>query len=267
MKKKLNQAEIALEQQVDVLTTADAVMVLEEGILSPMLERFVEMDHQFRDEEVTVPAFGEMGVEAKMEKIPPIQFGRRYQFLWYGVEAAKNAQQIQQQIAGINVLRGIPPQLYQGYKLNLVPALTNFVESAFGPRLAPLIFQDIRHQISVDPKKENEWLSQGIQVSVHAMDNHQQHHQVHQEGMAASGGDQSGRFREHIFMHEMAMMEAMQAQQQGGQPGAPGGAGPGQPGQPKPGASPGQPRGGQNPPGAIHQDQMHQPGIMPRRAG
>lgn len=267
MKKKLNQAEIALEQQVDVLTTADAVMVLEEGILSPMLERFVEMDHQFRDEEVTVPAFGEMGVEAKMEKIPPIQFGRRYQFLWYGVEAAKNAQQIQQQIAGINVLRGIPPQLYQGYKLNLVPALTNFVESAFGPRLAPLIFQDIRHQISVDPKKENEWLSQGIQVSVHAMDNHQQHHQVHTEGMQGSGGDQSGRFREHIFMHEMAMMEAMQAQQQGGQPGAPGGAGPGQPGQPRPGASPGQPRGGQNPPGAIHQDQMHQPGIMPRRAG
>lgn len=269
-KKKMNQAEIAIEQQVDLLTTADAVMVLEEGVLSPMLERFVEMDHQFRDEDVTVPAFGEMGVEAKMEKIPPIQFGRRYQFLWYGVEAAKNAQQIQQQIAGINVLRGIPPQLYQGYKLNLVPALTNFVESAFGPRLAPLIFEDIRHQISVDPKKENQWLSQGIQVSVHAMDNHQQHMAVHAEGLQQSGGDPTGRFREHLLMHQMAMMEAQQAQQgqqPGGQPGAPGGSGPGQPGQPRPGASPGQPRGGQNPPGAVHQDQMHQPGVMPRRAG
>lgn len=268
VKKKLNQAEIAVEQQVDLLTTADAVSVLEEGILTPLLERFIELDHQFRDEDITVPAFGDMGVEARMEKIPPVQFDRRYHFMWYGVEAARNAQQIQQQIAGINVLRGIPPQLYQGYRLNIVPAITYFVENAFGPRLAPLIFEDIRKQISQDPKKENEWLSGGVDVAVHLMDNHQEHIQVHSELLQGGpGADQSGVIQAHIMKHKMAMQEQMQ-QQQGGQPGAPGGAGPGQPGQPRQGAQPGPQRpGGQNPPGAVHQDQMHQPGVMPRRGG
>lgn len=272
VKKKLNQAEIALEQQVDLLTTADAVSVLEEGILTPLLERFIELDHQFRDEDITVPAFGDMGVEARMEKIPPIQFDRRYHFMWYGVEAARNAQQTQQQIAGINVLRGIPPQMYQGYRLNIVPAITYFVESTFGPRLAPLIFEDIRKQISQDPHKENEWLSQGIDVAVRLMDNHMQHIQVHQQLLqeGGEGADRSGAIRVHIFKHQMAMQDMMNQQQQQGQPGAPGGAGkglPGQSGPPRIGAQPGQPRGGQNPPGAIHADQMHGPGIMPRRAG
>ena len=268
-RKKLNQAEIALEQQVDLLTTADAVSILEQDILSPMLERFIELDHQFRDEELTVPSFGEMGVEARMERIPPIQFGRRYQFLWYGVEAAKNAQQVQQQIAGINVLRGIPPQMYKGFELNLVPVLVNFIENTFGPRLAPLVFKDVRKQLSADPQQENQWLTQGLEVSVHAMDNHQQHLQVHMEGIQKNG-DPSGRARMHMFYHQQAIQEAMMAQMgpPPGQPGAPGGAGPGMPGQPpRVGAQPGQVRGGQNPPGAVHQDQMHGPGVMPRRAG
>ena len=58
-----------------------------------------------------------------------------------------NAQQIQQMIAGVNVIRGIPPQMYQGYRLNLVPAITHFMEVTFGPRLAPLIFEDLKDQL------------------------------------------------------------------------------------------------------------------------
>src|SRR5580658_792388 len=60
---KLSQAEIAQEQQIDILNTADAVTVIEQGILTPLLELFVEMDHQYRDEAITVKQFGQMGVE------------------------------------------------------------------------------------------------------------------------------------------------------------------------------------------------------------
>ena len=45
---KRNQAEIALEQQVDILTTADAVTVLEESVFTEIIERFAELDAQFR---------------------------------------------------------------------------------------------------------------------------------------------------------------------------------------------------------------------------
>ena len=33
------------EQQIDILTTADAITIVEEGILTPMLARFIEMYH------------------------------------------------------------------------------------------------------------------------------------------------------------------------------------------------------------------------------
>src|SRR6516165_1948708 len=98
-----NQAMVAQEQQIDILNTADAVTVLEEGILTPMLDLFIELDHQFRDDEITVRAFGEMGLRAGMERIPPVQMDRRYQFRWFGVEAARSAQQVQQGIAAMNV--------------------------------------------------------------------------------------------------------------------------------------------------------------------
>src|SRR5206468_9305409 len=99
-----NQAEIALEQSVDLLTTAEACTVLEEGILTPVVgERFVEYDHQFRDEAVTVRAFGEMGLTAKMEQIEPIQLNNRLEFTWFGVEQARSAQAMQQQVAFLNV--------------------------------------------------------------------------------------------------------------------------------------------------------------------
>ena len=60
---------------------------------------------------------------------------------------------------------------------------------------------------------------------------------------------------------ELAQAQAMQPK---GQPGGPGGAGPGVAGGPRPGAQPAPQRPAQQPPGAIHRDQM--PLAMPRRA-
>jgi hypothetical protein len=111
-KKKQSQAEVANEQQVDILTTADSVTVLENSILTPMVARFLELDHQYRDDVVTVRQYGQLGKQAEMQRIEPIQFNRRYQFRWYGVEAARTTQQVQQQIAALNVIRGIPAQFY-----------------------------------------------------------------------------------------------------------------------------------------------------------
>ena len=268
-KKKLNQAETAQEQQVDILTTSDAATVLEDGVLSPMLARWVEMDHQFRDEDITVAQYGVLGVRAKMERIEPLQFNRRWQFEWLGVKGSRSQQMMQQKIAGLNVLRGLPPQLYEGHKMNFVPLVTQIVEDMFGPELAPLVFEDMRSQLSQDPEQENELMLQGLDMPVHPLDNHQQHMQVHIRAMQESGGDPSGAIRIHLMKHQqlMAQAAAQAAQQQQGQPGAPGGAGPGVAGQPRPGATPMPPRGGQAPPGAIHADQMRDPSMMPRRAG
>lgn len=268
-KKKLNQAEISAERAIDALTTADAATVLENGVLTPMLARWIEMDHQFRDEDVTVQQYGVMGVRARMERIKPLQFHRRWQFEWMGVKGARTAQMLQQKIAGLNVLRGIPPQLYEGHKLNLVPLITQMVEDMFGPELAPLIFEDMRSQLSQDPEQENEMMLQGLDMPVHPLDNHQEHMQAHIRAMQESGGDPSGSIRVHLLQHQQMMAQAMaaQAQHMQGGVGAPGGAGPGVAGQPRPGAVPMAPRGGQNPPGAIHADRMRDPSAMPRRAG
>lgn len=276
---KRNQAEIAQEQQVDLLSTADAVTVLEDGILTPMIVRFMELDHQYRDEELTVRQFGEMGLRANMEKVPPVQFDRRYEFRWFGVEAARNAQQIQQQIAMTNVLRGIPPQQYEGYKLNLVPLITQLVENTFGPRLAPLIFQNQVDQMPVPIEQENMLLTEGFEVPVHPMDDDQAHIQAHMQLLKQmemqGGGKNQKKIQTHIFNHMQQAQRKQQAQMQppGGMPGVPGGMpgqpppqGPGVAGTPRIGAQPGQPRM-QGPPGQINQDQMQDPSVMPRKVG
>ena len=185
-KKKPSQAEIANEQQVDILTTADAVTVLEEEIFTPALAFMLELDHQFRDNDLIVRQYGEMGARANMQAIPPTQMDKRYQFRWFGVEAARNAQQIQQQIAGLNILRGMPPELYQGYRLDLAPAIAQLVENTFGPRLAPLIFKDARMELTMDPNEENMLLLEGIMMPVHMMDNHQQHLMAHMQAHGVS---------------------------------------------------------------------------------
>lgn len=251
--KKPSQAEVANEQQVDILTTADAVSVIEEGILTPMLHRMLEMDHQFREKDITIFQHGSMGIQAGMERVAPTKLNTKHYIKWFGVEAARNAQQIQQQIAAANVLRGIPPQLYEGYKLNLTPLIVQLVENAFGPNLAPLVFQDMSKSLTMDPWMENDMMMQGEDLMVHPLDNLQQHLEAHMEALQASG-DPHGTIMPHIMRHRIAA--AQMPPQPEGMPGTPGGAGPGMPGMPRMGAQPGMATGGQSPPGMISADNM-----------
>jgi hypothetical protein len=267
-KQKQNQAEIANEQQVDLLTTADAVTVLEEEILSPLLQRFADYDHQFRDEGLMIRTFGPIGQKAAMENIEPEQSDKRYSFRWFGVEAARNAAQMQQQIAGINVMKEIPPQLYGGFRLDLSPMLVQMAENLFGPRLAPLIFKPLTDP-SVDPMTENDMMEHGFVVNVHPSDNDQEHMQAHIQVMQASG-DPHGTFRKHLMEHQVQMMskaQDVQKQQQGGGPPQQGSGG-GNGGQaPASGAQPGMPSNMKMPPGAIPQDSMAKAGapVAPRK--
>jgi hypothetical protein len=260
--KKPNQAQIANEQQVDILTTADAVTSIEGEILTPMLQWFVWLDHQFRDEDMLIPSFGELGVQIEMEKIEPVQMDRRFEFRWFGVEAARNMQQIQMQMAGMNMLRGIDPKLYPGYRLQMAPLISNFVENTFGARLAPRIFTDIRKELSLDPEFENKILEASMPVAVRPMDNDQEHLQVHMKAFQEHG-DLSGFLREHMIYHQMQMQQKQQAQQMASmQAQIPQQQGPGG-GQPRQGAKPGGPRpNGQGPPGMIAHDSIQ--GAPPR---
>lgn len=267
--KKPTQADVANEQQVDILTTADAVSIIEKGILTPMLHRFLEMDHQFRKKEITIFQHGAMGIKAGVEKVPPTMLNTKHYIKWFGVEAARNAQQIQQQIAAANVLRGIPPAMYPGYRLNLAPLIVRLVENAFGPNLAPLVFEDIAESQSVNPYTENEMLIMGHDIPVGALDNLAEHMQAHVEALQLTG-DPTGSIMRHIMRHRIAA--AQMAPQGEGVPGTPGGAGPGIPGLPGPssgpriGAQPGQATGGQGPAGMIGQDELAatNAGVMPR---
>ena len=267
--KKPNQAQIANEQQVDILTTADVVTGLEGELLTPMLQWMVWLDHQYRDEELLVPSFGELGVQMEMDRIEPIQMDRRFEFRWYGVEAARSVQQMQQQMALLNVIKGIPPEAYPGYQLQLAPFISNAVENTFGSRLGPRIFVDMRKQLSLDPEFENTILQSGMPVTVHPMDDDVAHLQAHMPAFHENG-DYTGFLREHMIFHQMQMqkksqqqaMQQQQGQQPGGQQRPPqGGAQPA-----RSGAKPGGPRpNGQQPPGMIHRDQ--QPLAMPRPRG
>lgn len=261
-KGKRNQAEIAQEQQVDILTTAEAVTVIEENILSPLLTRFLEYDHQFRDRPLLVRSFGEVGRKAIMEEIEPQQINRRYEFRWFGVEAARNAAQMQQQIAGINVIRGIPPQQYPGYKLNLAPVIVQMMENLFGPRLAPLVFTE-EEVMSVDPMIENQMLEHGFDAPIHPGDNDEQHMAAHMEAMQQTH-DLHGTIRKHIMKHMQALqMKAAAKQNAIAGPQAQGGA----PGGPALGGQPGMPQSQPGAPGQIHPDQMARAGAveMPRK--
>ncbi len=264
-KMKRNQAEVAVEQQVDLLATADAVTNVEGEILSPMVQRMVSYDHQFRDDDLLVRSFGEMGLKATMESVPPIQLGKRITLRWFGVEAARNAAQVQQQIAAANVMRGIPPAQYPGYKFNIAPLLVHMAESVFGPRLAPLIFEDVRESLAADPEVENGMLEQGFEVLPHLMDDDGAHLKVHMQAERSPQRDV------HMQRHQLQMQQkqqaAMQMQQQPGQQGMPGGAGPGVAGQPRPGGQVANPRQNKQPAGAVHPDQMARAGavVAPRK--
>ena len=267
-KQKRNQAEIAQEQQVDMLTTADAVTAMEKGVYTPFLERTLWYDHQFRDEDVTVRQYGEMGLRAKMDKIPPIQMNARYVFRWIGAEAVRNQAANQAKMAGLNILRGIQPSMIPGKRIDLAPAIEQFVNSTYGPNIGPLTLVDQKYEQTVPAKLEDELLLEGFDLMVHPGDDDPKHLQDHMQAMKESG-DPHGTFRNHIQKHQMQMQaKAMAAQQkmQGQQPGQGGPPGP-QGGAPQPGAMPQQPRPMRGPPGMTPPDQMPAAGAvgMPRK--
>jgi len=277
--RKMNQAEVAQVQRIELLMTDTEVHNLESGMLDQLVTRFAEYDAQFRDREKTVRAFGELGLKVEMVTVPPIQMGRRWEYVWWGVQASRSAQQIQQQIAAVNVIAPMaqhPSVMEAGKRLNLVPLIAHVVEAAFSPRLAPKIFQDIGDQVSLDPEMENQMMAMGLQPEVSPFDNDPQHMQVHQQLLAATppGTPAYNIAFRHQQLHAIAMGMKAQAQMQaamgaqmqqpGGQPRR-GGRGP----TPSlPGAQPQQPRPLRGPPGALHPDQMPKAGgviPMPRR--
>lgn len=265
---KTNQAKVAQEQMVDILTTADVVTEIEGGILTPILRWFVYLDHQFRSEDLMVRQFGVEGKRMSMDTIKPVQFDRRFEVRWFGVEAARSAQQMQLQMAGLNMIRAIPPQMYPGYTLNMTPVLQQFLENLFGPRVSAEVFQDERRKLTFEAEFENELLEDGFQVPVQMLDDDAAHLKAHAQVLRETH-DPTGNVRVHMQLHQkqmqqkqiQAMMQQAMQQLQGQNQGGPQGA-------PRKGAGPGNSRGGQQgPPGMIHQDRLQGTQAPRPRAG
>jgi hypothetical protein len=252
--KKPTQAQIMQDQQTALASTTDAVTIIETAILNKLIRWFYELDYQFRDKKIMVRKFGTVGIQAEMQEIEPFSVDAHYSFKWYGTEGNKTAQQVQQMISLINVMKEIPPEQLGGRKLDLGPALEHICNSTFGPRIAPKVLIDQSHMLSLDPIEENSMMSNGFIVSVQPMDNDAEHLRIH---MAAADetGDPTGNIRVHIMEHE-EQMKAKQPQIQQIQ-------GPNGAGGPRPGAQAQMPTGPQQPPGAVHPDQMEGP-TMPR---
>jgi hypothetical protein len=265
--RKNNQLMGAMQQEQQVNIT-DHASRFEDVVLNPLLEMLFEFDQQYRTDAVTIEQRGEIGVKAALEVIPPAQWGEKIFFRWNGIEAMQTMQRIQQQIAAVNVLKGIPPQMLNGRTLDVGPFAEMLAENAFGPEIAPRILLDQRNQFKLEPGVENEMLNNGFEVEVHEADDDPAHLQSHMQA-AGMAGDPIGYFKTHMQKHMMQLSKKRQMAMGAegpppGLPGSPGGAGPGVPGTPKPGAmpAPGGPRPAQNPPGAIGADAM--PG-MPGR--
>ena len=254
-----NAQAVAQQQQEGLATINDVVKRFESGPCDELLEWFYELDLQFREDDLLTIKYGEHGQRTIMERIPVKQWEDRYYFHWTGTDQLAGPQRIQQLISGINVFRGLPPQVLNGRKLDLGPAVDQLAQLMFGPTLAGQILIDQRHQWTVQPEIENEMLANGFDLPVSPYDDQQKHMQMHEQAAHATQ-DRTGAFRRHIMEHVKAI-QAQVAQanpQQGpGQPGTPGAQGqPGIAGMPRPGAMPMQGRPGQQPPGAVHQDQM-----------
>jgi hypothetical protein len=152
----------------------------------------------------------------------------------------------------------IPPQMYQGYRINLVPVITNMMEGLFGPRLAPLVFVDEAKEVTLDAALENEWLAEGIELAIHPKDQDAEHLQAHTKA-AQESGDENGNFARHMQRHMVQMqlkqraqmMQHIQEMMQGGAGGQQQGGG----GRSRPGAQQRGPRS-QGPPGMISRDRI-----------
>lgn len=253
-----NNATMNAFQSDQMTNIMDHAERYEESMLTPLAERMFEYERQWRTNKVLVETRGEIGVKVKMTEVDPQQFDERYRFQWAGTSIVQGQQLQQMRIAGMNVLRGIPPQQLNGRKLDITPILESFVEGLYGPELAPKILIDERNLFTVPAEVENEMMHNNLPAQVHEADNDQEHLVSHMSG-ARLTGDLQGRFRAHIAMHTMAMQAKLQRQmaQQAGQPGVPGGSAPGVVGAPRPGAMPaGNKPMVQNPPGVPGADQI-----------
>ena len=272
---KRNQAQVAQEQQVDLLTTTEAAAVLVEGEFTPFVGWAVDLDYQYRDQGVSAMRYGMLGVKAVMQAVPPQLNRSTFQFKWTGVERARSAQVFQQKIGFINVARGVEPALQAaGYRLNLAMPIEEAAIELWGPHNGPKVIEDLRSQLSADPEFENQLLSEGHFVPVHALDDDMQHLQSHMAD-AQKNGDSEGK-KEHRQYHllqsakkqqaamQQQQQQGMQQQMQGGRPGTqpPRGGDP-----PRVGAMPQGPQLVKGPAGAVHPDQMARAGAatMPRR--
>lgn len=250
--KKPTQAQISQEQQVALEATADVVTILETSVLNNLLRWFYEMDYQFRDKDIHVKRFGPVGAQAEMQAIPPTQVDTKYTFKWYGTEGAKSAQQIQQMISLLGVIRGIDPAQMNGRRVDAGPAIEAACLATFGPRIAPKVLINPEHDLTVPPEVENTMLVEGFCVKTSPGDNHMEHIMSHRHA-AVLTGDPTGAIREHMAEHEddMKKMQAAQAAQMAQIAG------------PRPGSQAQAPTGPQAPPGAVRPDQMQ--GAMPRK--
>jgi len=232
------------------------------GVMNKIMEWFYDLDLQFRDEELAVMIDGEHGVQSIVEKIPPQQVGHRYWFKWLGADKSNGAQNNQQLISWMNVLRGLPPNVLNGRKLDLGPMIDFLNEAICGPTMAQNVLIDERKKISVPPDMEDEFMVNNIPAFVSPLDDDIEHIRSHQEA-AKTTGDLNGQYRRHIEDHIKAIQAKQQQPQPKGYPGIPGSLGGGGPagvaGTPRLGAVPAQPRGGQNPPGAIPADSLQDP--------
>jgi hypothetical protein len=261
-----NNAMVGGMQQEQATNIADHASRYEQVMLNPLCEMLFEFDQQFRTKELMIEQRGEIGAKAAIEMIPVQQWGEKYFFRWTGTEFMLGMQRLQQQIAWMNVLKGVPPQQLNGRTLDITPILEAGTENIFGPEMAPRILIDQRNQYTIPAAVEDEMLHNGFDVPTHEADDDPQHLQSHMRA-AALATDPMGKFKAHMGLHmaQMQKKREMQMVAQGGAPGGPGG-GPGAAppqgvaGAPRPGAQPGPPRpGGQNPPGAVQQDAMADP--------
>ena len=254
-----NAQAIGAQSAEALATIGDVVKRFEFGIMNKIMEWFYDLDLQFRDEDLAVMIDGEHGMQSIVEKIPPQQVGHRYWFKWLGADKAQGAQNNQQLISWMNVLRGLPPNVLNGRKLDLGPMIDFLNESVCGPTMAQNVLIDERKRISIPPDMENEFMVNNIPAFVSPLDDDVEHIRSHQEA-AKITGDLNGQYRRHIEDHIKAIQMKQQQQMPKGQPGIPGsltgGGPPGVAGSPRPGAIPAGPRNGQNPPGAINADQM-----------
>jgi hypothetical protein len=259
--RKNNQLMGAMQQEQQINIT-DHASRYEEMMLNPLMEMFFELDQQFRTKDLMIETRGEIGYRAAIEVIPPQQWDQRYFFRWSGTEYMMGMQRQQQQIAWMNVLKGIPPQLLNGRTLDVTPILEAGTENLFGPELAPKILVDKRNMYTVPPEIENEMLHNGHPVETHEADNDIEHLQEHMRA-AGMNQDPTGIYKAHMQDH-MAQLTKKRQQQAAmqqppqGTPGSPGGSGPGSAGAPRPGAmpAPGGGRPAQGPPGSIPPQSM-----------